>query len=190
LLVLDNCEHVIESSAILVERLLHSCASVRVLATSRERLDVPGEVVHRVTGLALPAEAAIVEDVASSEAGLLFLERARRLVADLTLDASGAAAVARICRRLDGIPLALELAATAARALSLEELAVRLHRFRLLRDAGDQSSKDQTLHATIGLEPRAVEGDEVVLSDAWLSSLVASISLQSRQSTARTRYQC
>jgi predicted ATPase len=123
LLVLDNCEHVIEACALLVERLLQSCSGLRVLATSRERLDVPGEAVHRVAGLALPAVGATAEDVARSEAGQLFLERARRLVPDLTLDASGAAALARICRRLDGIPLALELGATAARALSLEDLA-------------------------------------------------------------------
>jgi predicted ATPase len=79
LLLLDNCEHLVEAGAVLVERLLRSCPDLRVLATSRERLDVPGEVVHRVTGLALPAEGATAEDVAHSEAGQLFMERARRL---------------------------------------------------------------------------------------------------------------
>jgi transcriptional regulator with XRE-family HTH domain len=73
LLVLDNCEHVIEACALLIERLLQSCSGLRVLATTRERLDVPGEAVHRVTGLALPAEGATAEDVACSEAGQLFL---------------------------------------------------------------------------------------------------------------------
>src|SRR5438445_641990 len=85
------------------------------------------------TRLALPAEGATVEDVALSEAGQLFMERARRLAPDLALDERAATALARICRRLDGIPLAIELAATAARALSLEDLAARLDdRFRLL----------------------------------------------------------
>jgi predicted ATPase len=76
LLVLDNCEHVIDACAEIVDRLLRSCSGVRVLATSRERLDVPGEVVHRVAGLGLPAEGMSAEDVERSEAGRLFLERA------------------------------------------------------------------------------------------------------------------
>jgi non-specific serine/threonine protein kinase len=165
LLVLDNCEHLIEACALLVERLLRSCSHVRVLSTSRERLDVPGEAVHRVTGLALPVEGATAEDVARSEAGQLFLERARRLAPDLALDAPGAAALARICQRLDGIPLAIELAATAARALSLEDLAVRLDdRFRLLRDAGRTTPvRQQTLRATMDWSHQLLEGDEVVL---------------------------
>jgi non-specific serine/threonine protein kinase len=162
LLVLDNCEHVIEASALVIERLLRSCPGLRVLATSRERLDVPGEAIHRVTGLALPAEDATAEDVARSEAGQLFLERARRLVPDLALDARGAAAVARICRRLDGIPLAIELAATAARALSLEDLAVRLDdRFRLLRNAGRTAPpRHQTLRAAMDWSYHLLDADE------------------------------
>jgi predicted ATPase/DNA-binding XRE family transcriptional regulator len=165
LLVLDNCEHVVDACALMVERLLRSCAEVRVIATSRERLGIPGEVVHRVTGLGLPTHRATVHDVAASEAGRLFLQRARHLVPDLTLDPAGAAAVARICRRLDGIPLAIELAATAARALSLEDLAARLDdRFRLLRGAGRTAPpRQQTLRATMDWSYQLLEADEVAL---------------------------
>ncbi|MBV9327671.1 MAG: XRE family transcriptional regulator [Chloroflexi bacterium] len=165
LLLLDNCEQVIEATALLVERLLRSCSDVRVLATSRERLDLPGEAVHRVAGLAVPSEGALGEEVARSEAGQLFLERARRLVPDLRLDADGAASVVRICRRLDGIPLALELAATAARALSLEDLAIRLDdRFRLLRDAGRTAPpRHQTLRATMDWSYWLLDAVEVTL---------------------------
>jgi non-specific serine/threonine protein kinase len=165
LLVLDNCEHVIEACALLVEQLLRSCAGLRVLATSRERLDVPGEAVQQVGGLALPAAGASVADIARSEAGQLLLERARRLVPDLTLDASGAEALVRICRRLDGIPLPIELAAAAARALSLEDLADRLEdRFRLLRAAGRTAPpRHQTLRATMDWSYQLLTPEEAVL---------------------------
>jgi non-specific serine/threonine protein kinase len=136
-----------------------------VLATSRERLDIPGEAVHRLAGLAIPAERATAEDVARSEAGQLFLERSHLFVPDLTLDTSGAAAMARICRRLDGIPLAIELAATAARALSLEDLAVRLDdRFRLLRNAGRTAPpRHQTLRAALDWSYQLLDSDEATL---------------------------
>jgi non-specific serine/threonine protein kinase len=165
LLVLDNCEQVIEACAALVERLLQSCSGLRVLATTRERLDVPGECVHRVTGLALPAEGATASDVACSEAGQLFLERAHQLVPELLLDAPDAAAVARICRRLDGIPLAIELAAAAARGLALEELARRLDdRFRLLRAGGRTvPPRHQTLRAAMDWSHQLLDADEVRL---------------------------
>jgi non-specific serine/threonine protein kinase len=165
LLVLDNCEHVIEACAALVERLLQSCSGLRVLATTRERLDVPGEAVHRVTGLALPPEGATATEVARSEAGQLFLERARQLVSELRIDAPDAVIVARICRRLDGIPLAIELAATAARALSLEELTRRLDdRFRLLRAGGRMAPpRHQTLRAAFDWSHQLLDVEEVRL---------------------------
>jgi non-specific serine/threonine protein kinase len=165
LLVLDNCEHLIEACALLVERLLQSCPGLRVLATSRERLDVPGEVVHRLAGLELPAEEASACDVARSEAGQLFLERARRHAPDLGLDEHEAAALARICRRLDGIPLALELASSAARAVSLEDLAVRLDdRFRLLQGTGwSTPPRHRTLRAAIDWSHQLLHVDEAAL---------------------------
>jgi predicted ATPase len=166
LLLLDNCEHLVEACALMVERLLLSCPRLRVLATSRERLDVPGEAVHRVAGLALPAESATAEEVMHSEAGQLFMERARRLAPDLIVDERGAAALARICRRLDGIPLAIELAATAARALSLEDLAVRLdNRFRLLGDAGRTvPPRHQTLRAVMDWSHQLLDADALRLA--------------------------
>jgi non-specific serine/threonine protein kinase len=165
LLVLDNCEHVIEACALLVERLLQFCPGLRVLATTRERLDVPGEAVHRVTGLALATEGATIDEIASSESGQLFLERARKLVPDPELDERNAAAVARICRRLDGIPLAIELAATAARALSFAEVATRLDdRFRLLRAGGRTAPpRHQTLRAAVDWSHQLLDADEVRL---------------------------
>jgi non-specific serine/threonine protein kinase len=165
LLVLDNCEHVIEACALQVERLLQACSGLRVLATSRERLDIPGEAVHRVAGLAFVADGATAEDVRSSEAGQLFLERASRLVPQLCLDDRAAAAVARICRRLDGIPLAIELAATAARAFSLEELSIRLdNRFRLLRAGGRTAPpRHQTLRAAFDWSYQLLDASEARL---------------------------
>src|SRR5262249_49738387 len=136
-----------------------------VVATSRERLDIPGEAVHRVTGLAVPAEGADAEHVELSEAGQLFLERARRLVPDLTLDASSAAALSRICRGLEGGPLAIGLAGTAARGLSLEHLAVRLDdRFRLLRNASRTAApRHQTLRAAMEWSYQLLDPDEAML---------------------------
>ena len=165
LLVLDNCEHVVDACAVLIERLLRSCPGVRVLATSRERLGIPGEAVLRVSGLALPPEGAGADDIARSEAGQLFLDRARQLRPELALDECGAAAVARICRRLDGIPLAIELAATAARALSFEDLAMRLDdRFGLLRAAGRTAPlRHQTLRAAMDWSHELLDAHEVRL---------------------------
>jgi predicted ATPase len=165
LLVLDNCEHLVEACAVLVERLLRSCPGLRVLTTTRERLDIPGEVVRRVPGLALPPEGATAEEVERSEAGQLFVDRARRLVPDLALDDRAAAALIQICRRLDGIPLAIELAATAARAFSFEELARRLDdRFRLLRGAGRTApARHQTLRAAMDWSYQLLDADEATL---------------------------
>lgn len=165
LLVLDNCEQVIDACAELVGRLLQSCPGLRVLATSRERLDIAGEVVCRLTGLALPPDGASAEDVGRSEAGQLFLERARRLAPDLAVDDRRATALTRICQRLDGIPLAIELAATAARGLSLDDLAARLDdRFRLLRGAGRSApARHQTLRATMDWSHQLLDDDESAL---------------------------
>jgi predicted ATPase len=101
----------------------------------------------------------------NSEAGHLFMERARRLVPDLVLDEHGVQALARICRRLDGIPLAIELAATAARGMSTDDLAMRIDdRFRVLRDAGRRAPRrHQTLRAAIDWSHQLLEPDEAAL---------------------------
>ena len=125
LVVLDNCEHVLEAAAGLVATLLAQCPRVRFLATSRERLDVPGELVVPVPPLGLPANSSAAA-VAASEAGLLFAARAGAASPAFELSARNAAAVAQVCARLDGIPLAIELAAAACPALGPAELAARL----------------------------------------------------------------
>ena len=125
LVVLDNCEHVLAAAAGLAADLLARCPRVRFLATSRERLDVPGELVFPVPPLGLPADGSAAA-VAASEAGLLFAARAAAASPAFELSADNAAAVAQVCARLDGIPLAIELAAARCPALGPAELAARL----------------------------------------------------------------
>jgi predicted ATPase/DNA-binding SARP family transcriptional activator len=165
LLVLDNCEHLVEACAGLARRLLEAAPRLRVLATSREVLGVPGEVVWPIPPLALPApddesdagvagdagQAAAPEALAGFDAVRLFVERASSADPGFVLDAASAPVVAELCRRLDGLPLAIELAAARTRALPPAELAARLEdRFRLL--AGGARALDprqQTLRATV-----------------------------------------
>jgi predicted ATPase/DNA-binding SARP family transcriptional activator len=133
LLVLDNCEHLLEACAALVQRLLTSCPDLQVLATSREPLGLGGEADYAVPPLSLPTEEAGLEELLRSEAVALFLARAREARPRLAEDDATVANAARIARDLDGLPLALELAAARAKALSLEEIAGRLRdRFRFL----------------------------------------------------------
>ncbi len=166
-LVFDNCEHVIDEAAATVRRLLQSSDEVHVLATSRERLGVPGEIVYQVSGLATPAvdDALDFEDVAANDAVALFLERAQGVRSDFSLDASLAPAVATVCRRLDGIPLALELAASRLDVLSPKEIAARLDdRFRLLvtRDRGIPA-RQRTLEAVLDWSYDLLDQAEQVL---------------------------
>ena len=125
LVVLDNCEHVLEAAAGLVATLLAQCRRVRFLATSRDRLDVPGELVFPVPPLGLPADRSAAAP-AASKAGLLFAARAGGASPGFELSAHNSAAVAQVCARLDGIPLAIELAAARCPALGPAELAARL----------------------------------------------------------------
>lgn len=153
LLLLDNCEHLIEAAATLVEHLLGSCRALHVLATSREALGVPGEATYQVPSLAVPekVDQLDLEIVAATEAVSLFVERATTTLPSFRLDASNAASVVEICRRLDGIPLALELAAARANVLSAAEIAQGLgDRFRLLT-GGRRTAvpRQQTLQALI-----------------------------------------
>jgi len=153
LLVLDNCEHVIGASAALADALLRSAPRLTILATSREPLRVPGEVVFRVPSLAIPDPdaAQVPTALLDYEAVRLFVERAGAVSPGFELDESNAGAVARICHRLDGLPLALELAAARTDALAADALAERLDdRFRLLR-AGSRTAptRQQTLEAAL-----------------------------------------
>jgi predicted ATPase/DNA-binding SARP family transcriptional activator len=152
LLVLDNCEHLVEACAALVDEVLRRCIEVRVLATSRERLRIAGESAWRVPSLALPGAAALTPvALAGSDAVQLFVARAAAAQPGWALTDGNAAAVAEICARLDGVPLALELAAARLRALSVAQVAARLDdAFRLLT-GGSRAAlpRQQTLRATI-----------------------------------------
>ena len=152
LLVLDNCEHVIEAAARLVETLLRAGPAVFVMTTSREPLRADGEFVYRVPPLEVPAlETEAAEDLLRAGAVRLFIARARAADAGFSLDPQVATIAAAICRRLDGIPLAIELAAASAVALGVEGLARRLDdRFWLLT-GGRRTAlpRHQTLRATL-----------------------------------------
>jgi predicted ATPase/DNA-binding SARP family transcriptional activator len=142
LLVLDNCEHVLDTIARFAEQLLRVCPEVRVLATSREPLALPSETVFKVQALSVAAAGSLVTDQAAAPAVVLFVQRARSASPDLTMDEGSVAAVAELCRRLDGVPLAIELAAARTRSLSPTEIIERLgDRFELL--AGSSRVSDE-----------------------------------------------
>lgn len=145
LLVLDNCEHVLDTTAAFAERLLASCPQVKILATSREPLALPLETVFKVPALSVAegcAEGRDGNERAASPAVALFLERARAANGDFVTDETTTRAVAELCRRLDGVPLAIELAAARTRSLSPQEITERLDdRFALL--AGSSRVSDQ-----------------------------------------------
>ena len=167
LLVLDNCEHLIGAAAALVDSLLRGAPRLAVLATSREPLRVPGEVVFRVPSLGIPdpEREEEPEELLRYEAVRLFAERARSVAPGFALDVETAPSVARICHRLDGLPLALELAAARVDALTPAVLAGRLDdRFRLLR-AGSRAAptRQQTLEATLDWSHELLSGDERTL---------------------------
>jgi non-specific serine/threonine protein kinase len=133
LMVVDNCEHLVEACADLVDRLLRHCPALTVLATSREPLHVDGEVVWRVPTLSLPREGASLRDVLRSEAVTLFVERARQSTPRFELNASNSAEVVAVCTRLDGLPLAIELAAARLAVLDVASINAQLEdRFRFL----------------------------------------------------------
>jgi predicted ATPase/DNA-binding SARP family transcriptional activator len=159
LLVLDNCEHLVNDCAALTHQLLAACPDLRVLATSRQLLGIPGEQVYRVPSLTLPPdETDPVRDqnkdlsaLLDSEAMRLFVERATQANSDFRLNRRNATAVAALCRELDGIPLAIEMAAARMRSLSPQEVHLRLKdRFRLLT-TGDRTvlPRQQTLRAAV-----------------------------------------
>jgi predicted ATPase/class 3 adenylate cyclase len=151
LLVLDNCEHLTRRVAQFVQQVEQSCPGVRVLATSREGLKVGGEQIVMVGPLDVPDEGVDLETVRESDAVRLFSERGRAARPDFDLDDSNSGAVLRLCRRLDGLPLAIELAASRLSVLTPDELAHRLdHRFQLLT-GGERTAMErhQTLRAAI-----------------------------------------
>jgi len=155
LLVLDNCEHLIEACAQLAETLLQACPSLRILATSREVLGLAGETIWRVPPLALPPigpqPLPPIEDIAQYEAVRLFIDRAVTTLPGFAVTPQNAPALAEVCDRLDGMPLAIELAAARVGMLRVEQIAARLDdRFKLLtRGSRAMRTRHQTLQAAI-----------------------------------------
>jgi predicted ATPase/class 3 adenylate cyclase len=150
MLVLDNCEHVLDAAADFVTGVVAGAAGVHVVVTSREPLDVEGEVVRRVRSLGLPDREAGAAAVDGADAVRMFVDRASAASGDFELDATNRAAVVEICRRLDGIPLALELAAARVRGLNPAQIADRLdERFRLLSGGRRGQERHQTLQAAV-----------------------------------------
>ncbi len=152
LLVVDNCEHLVEACAQWIDQLLHACPNLKIVASSREALGISGETVYRVPSLSVPAPTdAAMEKLMESESVQLFVERAIASNPKFTLSEQSAIAVGQICRRLDGIPLALELAAARLTIFSVEQIASHLNdRFRLLT-GGSRTAlpRQQTLRAMI-----------------------------------------
>ena len=163
LLVLDNCEHLVESVASLVDRILRAAPKVSIVATSREPLAVTGEHVWTVEPLSTDdLDTVPIEQLATIPAVALFLERARAADPRFELDATTAPAVIEICQRLDGIPLAIELAASRASAIDVTEVARRLdERFRLLKGVRRGADpRHQTLHDAISWSYDLLDDDE------------------------------
>jgi len=151
LFVVDNCEHVLPGARTLVGALLSGCPALRVVATSREPLETRGEIVYSLPALATPeAGVADTDALMAVESVRLFVDRARATQPEFTLTAAEADDVVEICRRLDGVPLALELAAARVRMLGVGQIRARLgDRFKLLARSGAGPSRQQTVLATI-----------------------------------------
>jgi non-specific serine/threonine protein kinase len=187
LLVLDNCEHLVGACAQLVEALLRACPDLRILATSREGLALAGETTWRVPSLAAPdlsAPAGLppVEQLTQFEAVRLFIDRAVEAQRSFAITNQNAPAVAQICHRLDGIPLAIELAAARVKALTPEQIAARLNdRFHLL-SGGSRTAlpRQQTLRACIDWSYDLLPGAECTLLRR-LSAFAGGWSLESAE---------
>ena len=184
MLVLDNCEHVLDGAREVADRLLDECAGLTVLATSREPLGLPGETVWPVPPLSVPPENAGLAEALEHDAGRLFAERACTGAARLQRRGRRTPrALVRICRRLDGIPLAIELAAARVKVLGPEEIAERLDdRFRLLarEDRGMTAAPAHAAGAR-GLELRAAGAGRAAAARAAVAcSRAASNSTRSR----------
>jgi predicted ATPase/class 3 adenylate cyclase len=166
LLVLDNCEHVIDAAGTLIEAIVHGCPEVVVLATSREALAIDGEVLRPVRPLGVPDDAPWGE-LADAPAVRLFVDRASTVRPDLTVDEVNGPAIAEICRQLDGVPLAIELAAARVGSMSVPEIAGRLdHRFRLLTGGRRTAlERQQTLRATVDWSYDLLDAAEAQIFD-------------------------
>ncbi|GAA5047639.1 putative ATPase/DNA-binding SARP family transcriptional activator [Thermocatellispora tengchongensis] len=182
LVVLDNCEHVVDAAARLADELLGRCPELRVIATSREPLAITGESLCPVPPLALPDPGAGAEEAPASPAVRLFLDRAGAVRPGFALTAENAATVVEVCRRLDGLPLAIELAAARLRSLTLEQVAARLDdRFRLLT-GGSRAAlpRHQTLRAVVAWSWDLLDADERRFAE-WLAVFPAGCTLEAAE---------
>ncbi|HZM25116.1 MAG TPA: adenylate/guanylate cyclase domain-containing protein, partial [Anaerolineales bacterium] len=176
LLVVDNCEHLIDACAQLCDSLLHACPDLRIITSSREALGIDGENAYRVPSLSLPGPNDNLHAIQESEAVKLFTERATTTLPDFELAQSNAPVVAQICQRLDGIALAIELAASRVKLLKVEQIAARLDdAFRLLT-GGSRTAlpRQQTLRALIDWSYNLLTEEEKtalqhlsVFADGW-----------------------
>ena len=185
LLVLDNAEHVVASVAQLGAYMLATCAGLRILATSREPLGVPGEVVWRVDPLQVPGADLGVDALLECEAVELFVQRARAAFPSFDLNSGNAGAVCGICQQLDGLPLAIELAVANLRMLPVEEIASSLDNVFRLLVGGPRTSpaRHQTLRATLDWSQQLLDADEKELLRR-LSVFVGSFSLEAASRVA------
>jgi predicted ATPase/class 3 adenylate cyclase len=167
LIIFDNCEHLVGACAELVNALLRAGPGVRIIATSREALRVPGEQTYPVLPLAVPDKTAGIEALARSDAVQLFVDRARLHKPSFSLTEREAPAVAELCARLEGIPLALELAAARMRMLTVADINIRLRdRFKLLTGGGRVLlERQQTLRALVDWSYDLLQDNERVLFD-------------------------
>jgi len=165
-IVLDNCEHLIEACARLADTLLRGCPQLKLLATSREALGVAGEAVFEVPSLGLPeSDEVLIEKMEAYDAVRLFVTRAQAALPGFQVTSENASSVVRICRRLDGIPLALELAAARLKILTTEQLSTRLEDSFHLLTGGSRTAlpRQQTLWATIDWSYQILDGKERIL---------------------------
>ncbi len=189
LLILDNCEHLVSACAELSDHLLRECDELRILTTSREPLNIVGERVWRVPALTVPTlpqtgASNVVESVCNSEAAQLFAARAHSVSGEFCITAENSEAIARICRTLDGIPLAIELAAVWVRSLSVEQISGRLMESFSLLAHGNRSApmRHQTLQMLIEWSEKLLAPDEhellaklAVFSGGWTLEAAESI---------------
>jgi predicted ATPase/class 3 adenylate cyclase len=188
LIILDNCEHLVDACARMVDRLLHAAPGLRILASSREALGIAGEVSYRVPSLGLPDlnHLPALESLSQYEAVRLFIERAQAALPEFNVTNENAPAVAQICHRLDGIPLAIELAAAKVRVLSTEQISKRLDdRFRLLTGGSRTAlERHQTLRATLDWSYNFLPAPEQMLFRR-LSTFVNGWALEAAESVCK-----
>lgn len=172
LLILDNCEHLIQACADLADKLLHACPNLKILVSSREALGIAGEITYRVPSLSLPDprqhqshSIQALDALMQYEAVRLFADRATTALPNFSVTPHNAASVAQVCQRLDGMPLAIELAAARVKGLAVEQIAARLdERFRLLTGGSRVAlPRQQTLRATIDWSYALLSDQERVL---------------------------